>query len=97
MFPKRAPEILGGGSLYWVINGRFAVRQAITGLERVTDSEGIGRCRIDFDPELVAVDPIARRPFQGWRYLEADDAPKDLGVGGEADGINQTLAELGLL
>ena len=30
------------------------------------------------DPELVTVKPTPRRAFQGWRYLEAEDAPVDL-------------------
>jgi len=38
------------------------------------------------DPVLVATRAQARRAFQGWRYLPADDAPADLRVVGEDEG-----------
>jgi hypothetical protein len=53
--------------------------------------------------ELVAVRPTPRRPFQGWRYLDADDAPEDLkgraaaGVGAMPPKLRKQLAELGLI
>ena len=103
MFPKRADEVLAGGSIYWVIRGMILVRQPILKLEEVTGSDGIARCRMVFDPAYVLVRPTPRRAFQGWRYLEADDAPPDL-KGSSAEGISDMpeklraeLAELGLL
>lgn len=78
MYPKRAEEILKGGSIYWVIRRFIQVRQRITQIERFTDDEGIGRCRLVFDPELVRTRPDPRRPHQGWRYFHEDDAPPDL-------------------
>lgn len=78
--PRRAEEIVGaGGSLYWVIKGHVVVRQTITGIEPVTNGEGNRRCAIYLDPTLVAVRPRRSRPFQGWRYLEAERAPPDAG------------------
>ncbi len=101
MFPKRAVEILDRGSLYWTINSVFAVRQEITGLTVVTGDDGIKRCRIDLANELVTVEPIPRRPFQGWRYLDPKDAPRDVGAVGTVDAdsqaLHQTLSSLGLL
>lgn len=98
MYPRRAPEILAGGSLYWTIASRFSVRQRITGIDRVTGSDGIDRCKLDLDPELIAVEPLARRPFQGWRYLAHGDAPADVNPAGDGtDELHRTLAELGLL
>ncbi|MGI9482426.1 MAG: DUF1489 family protein [Hyphomicrobiales bacterium] len=78
MMPRRKKEVLDGGSLYWVIKGTIQVRQRIIGLEPVVDEDGINRTEIQFDPELVSVRPAPRRAFQGWRYLEAADAPPDL-------------------
>ena len=75
--PRRACELLDGGSLYWVIRGTIQVRQRLLGLDPATDSAGRPACRLRLDPELVPVVPRARRPFQGWRYLEAADAPPD--------------------
>jgi len=77
--PKRREEILEGGSLYWVIKGFVQLRQPIVGLEPRMGKDGIERCAIRFAPKLVAVMPQPHRAFQGWRYLEAKDAPADLG------------------
>lgn len=81
MFPKRRAEVLDGGSLYWVIKGVVLVRQAILDLEAVTGDDGIQRCDIILDRELVPVRPVPRRAFQGWRYLLAEEAPPDLAAG----------------
>jgi hypothetical protein len=101
MFPKRAAEILKGGSIYWVIRGLISVRQRILALETLTGQDGIQRCRIVFDPAYVLVRPTPRRAFQGWRYLEAADAPADIGkrsgIAGLPEGMRAELAALGLL
>lgn len=101
MMPKRTAELTGGGSLYWVIRGLIMVRQRITAIERFADEEGIERCKIIFDPELVQVRPVPRRAFQGWRYLDPADAPPDLmkGQGGDElpSRMRADLAALGLL
>ena len=98
MWPKREAEIVPGGSLYWAVAKRFAVRQRIIGLERAVVA-GTPKCRILLDRELVPVRAKPRRPFQGWRYLEAGKAPPDLRAGttrNEAE-LEETLAALGLL
>ncbi|MBK8456795.1 MAG: DUF1489 domain-containing protein [Phyllobacteriaceae bacterium] len=100
MTPKRAAEILDGGSLYWVMKGDVRCREAITGLRAVTGSDGIGRCAIELSGELVPTRFQPRRPFQGWRYLEAKDAPPDLSGGEAADmpeDLRRELAALGLM
>ena len=101
MFPRRKDEILPGGSLYWVIRGMILCRQPIADLEPVTGADGIERCRIVFKPKIIPVRPVPRRAFQGWRYLEEQDAPPDLGSKATAAGISEEmrrdLAELGLL
>ena len=99
MTPKRARELLDGGSLYWVIKRVVQARQAILELEEFTDEAGIKRCTISLDREIIPTAPTPRRPFQGWRYLKAEDAPADLSVqtGGEdlpAD-LRRKLIEIG--
>ena len=98
--PKRDKEIIAGGSLYWVIKGQIRVRQRILGLERREDEEGVW-CSIMLGRQLVRVQPRVHRAFQGWRYLEAKDAPADLVKGEVADELPEKLASelraLGLL
>ena len=77
LMPKRREELLNGGSLYWVISGKILVRQAILKMELGTTELG-SRVIIDLHPELVLTEPHPRRPFQGWRYLNAGDTPGDL-------------------
>jgi hypothetical protein len=102
MAPKKAGEILDGGSLYWVIKGQVACRQRITDIRTFTDADGIGRCQLVLEPVVTPVDPRPCRPFQGWRYLEAKSAPRDLGsLGADAaqlpEAMRRELRDLGLL
>ena len=78
MWPRRADELLDGGSLYWVFRGAVLARQQIEDLQEVIDEQGIRRCAIVMSPQIVHVETRPRRPFQGWRYLTGDDAPPDL-------------------
>lgn len=91
MFPKRADEILDGGSLYWVIRGIIRVRHRILRLDEVTDAAGQAYCAIVYDPKVILVQPRPRRAFQGWRYLEAEDAPPDLP--NQRSAMNSALSE----
>jgi hypothetical protein len=103
MTPKRDAELLAGGSLYWVIRGEIAAREKIVAIEPFRDGEGIGRCRLVLDPKVIAVSPRPMRPFQGWRYLAATDAPPDLGkdaangIAAMPEPMRRELRELGLL
>lgn len=81
MVPKRVDELTDGGSMYWVIKGQIAARQAIVAVELDTDDEGRGRCRLILDQQVVEVQPRPSKPFQGWRYLAAKDAPPDRRAG----------------
>ena len=76
-WPQREAELLDGGSVYWIIQGHIAVRQRITEFERLYDTDG-EKCGLILDPELVETELAVRNPHQGWRYLEVEDAPKDL-------------------
>jgi hypothetical protein len=75
--PKRATEILEGGSLYWVIKGQVLVRQAILAIDTIEEGAS-SRCEILLDQTAYRTAPQPRRAFQGWRYFTADDAPVDL-------------------
>lgn len=75
--PKRAAEMIDGGSVYRVFRGVTLCRQRILGVATV--GEGVNaRCEVTLDEEIVRVAPTPRRAFQGWRYLEPKDAPEDL-------------------
>ncbi|HEY0102830.1 MAG TPA: DUF1489 domain-containing protein [Brevundimonas sp.] len=77
MTPKRAAELEDGGSIYWVMKGSVTCRMPIVDI--TTKGEGkASRCLIKLSPEVIRTAPQARRPFQGWRYLELKDAPLDL-------------------
>ena len=76
--PRRAEEILDGGSIYWIIKGVMSARQNIIDLADVQRADGRVACGLVLSPDLVATVPIKMRIFQGWRYLETDDAPADL-------------------
>jgi hypothetical protein len=100
--PKRAAELIAGGSLYWVIKGVIQVRQRIVGFGEGHKKDGSPCCLILLDPALVPVRPLSRRAFQGWRYFDAADAPADLKRGEKklADlppKMRRDLADLGLL
>jgi hypothetical protein len=101
MWPRREDEVLNGGSVYWVIKGQIAARQRIRRLDAVQGDDGVTRCAIVLDPELIRTQIAPRRPFQGWRYLNPEDAPADLPQGRSGDDdlppeLAEALAEFGL-
>lgn len=75
--PRRADEVLDGGSIYWVMAGAIRARQRIEALEPTIGRNGRPRCAIILDTGLVATEPTPYRAFQGWRYLNAENAPPD--------------------
>ena len=102
MVPKRVEDILAGGSLYWVIRGNVQARQRITAIRPFTDAEGIRRCHLVLDQQVVPTEWQPRRAFQGWRYLKPEDAPRDLGAARTGmrqlpPELRRELADLGLL
>lgn len=102
MMPKRRDELTDGGSLYWVIKGHIQVRQPLVDIDPFKDADGIKRCRLIYSPDLILTAPQPRRPFQGWRYLKVEDAPRDIGVFKTGSDIvpaemKAELMELGLL
>ncbi|MEL6475511.1 MAG: DUF1489 domain-containing protein [Pseudomonadota bacterium] len=91
MMPKKAEELLKGGSIYWVIRRAIRVRQQIIDIRDVKDRDGRSMCELVFDPELVQTRAQPKRPFQGWRYLKPSDAPADLKTGERAVDIPASL------
>jgi hypothetical protein len=101
MWPKREEEILAGGSLYWVVKGLVLCRQRIIGLEERQGADGIARCAIILDAEVVRTEAQPKRAFQGWRYLDPKDAPRDVPKSRAVEGVLpqklvSALAEIGL-
>ena len=102
MMPKRAEELIDGGSIFWVIRGEILCRERILDIRPFVDKEGIGRCHIVLDCKPVPVEPRPYRAFQGWRYLVPGDAPRDLdhaapGARNMPEDLRRELRNLGLL
>ncbi len=100
MWPKREAE-LQGGSLYWVFKGVILARQPILRLDEVIGGDGIRRCGLVLDPKVIRTEAAPKRPFQGWRYLRASDAPRDLPEGRAEEtplpaSLSRALAEIGV-
>ncbi len=103
-FPRRAAEVVDGGSIYWVVAGTMLVRQRVLDIVEDQWDDGTGCASLVLDPTLV---PLLGRPtkaFQGWRYLAAPDAPPDrvtqaAGAGEEAlpPALRRELQALGLI
>jgi hypothetical protein len=101
-FPRRAPELLDGGSIYWVINRVVTVRQRLIDILEAKREDGTACTDLVLDPVLVPVQGRAMRAFQGWRYLAAADAPADLRNAGQGEAalperMRRELAALCLL
>jgi hypothetical protein len=102
MVPKRAADLCAGGSLYWVIRGHIMCRQLLIDVRPLVDRSGVGRCHLVLEPKLIPVEPRPWRAFQGWRYLDGKDCPRDLdhaapGARNMPEELRRELRELGLL
>jgi hypothetical protein len=80
MRPKRSDELIGG-SIYWIVKHRLVGRQDILRFEERKD----GRIDIVLSAELELIPPHPKRAHQGWRYLEAANAP---GENGDDSGLS---------
>lgn len=76
--PKRAAELSGGGSIYWVVAGLILTRQRVLDVTLDAWDDGAPCAGLVLDPALVRVAARPMRPFQGWRYLTPEDAPMDI-------------------
>jgi len=93
-FPRRAPEILDGGSMYWIVAGAMCVRQRIVDIIEDRWEDGSRCTGLILDPPLVAVTARLMKPFQGWRYLPPADAPPDITATRRPRGANALPPEL---
>jgi hypothetical protein len=85
--PKRYAEIVGG-SLFWILKHKLVGRSEVVGFD---DAEG-GKTDIVIKARVIATVAQPKRAHQGWRYLDAANAPRDLGEG--ADGAEVLPAAL---
>ncbi len=100
--PQRWEQLLDGGSIYWIIKHRIACRQEIRDIQQKDDKAGGSYCQFLLNPQIIKVHPRPKRAFQGWRYLEGWDAPKDIGPfnpdeDGMPEEMEKKLRDLGVL
>jgi hypothetical protein len=93
-FPRRRDEVLDGGSMYWVISGSLLARQRILDIIEDRRDDGTACSGLILDPDLVPLAGRPTKPFQGWRYLQPDEAPPDLPDMGAVLGIDALPAGL---
>jgi hypothetical protein len=91
--PKRADELIDGGSIYWIVKGHIVARQRVLEVRSVQDDEGKPQCCLILAPEVIEVEARPAKPFQGWRYLEPQSAPRDRRPG-ETEPPPEMAAEL---
>jgi hypothetical protein len=93
--PRRAEELLNGGSLYWVVRGVIRARQELVGFDEDFDKEQARKyCKIKVKRTIVPTAPQACRAFQGWRYFEGDRVPPDRAEGDTSEMPVEMAAEL---
>ena len=64
--------------VYWVIGGATLVRQRLVDIIEDQWDDKSACAGLVLDPKLIAVSARPAKPFQGWRYLRAEEAPPDL-------------------
>lgn len=94
--PRRAGEVIGG-YLHFIIRHTLVARLAILRFDEAAE----GRTNIVCADRLELVVPTPRRAHQGWRYLDAKDAPPLLdsasGVGDLPPALARELSHLALI
>ncbi len=78
--PKRHEELIGG-SLFWILKHKLVARSEILGFAEAPE----GKTDILVTNRVILVHPKPKRAHQGWRYLTAGSAPRDV-VDGEVSG-----------
>lgn len=81
--PRRSNELYGG-SVYLVVRGETVFRMPFEGIEQVRDfapridAEWLDDWAIVCRPETMLVEARRVDRMQGWRYLDPDEALKDV-------------------
>lgn len=94
--PTRWQELVDGGSLYWVVKGVILCRREIVSFDF---DETADHWLIGLRSKNILTEAQPRRPFQGWRYLKPEDAPRDIGgseVGEMSPDLARALKEAGV-
>ena len=84
-----------------MFKGVILARQPIVRFDPVDRGDGINRCGIVLSPDVTRVAATPKRAFQGWRYLQPADAPRDLRGGSKTQEalppqLESALAEIGV-
>lgn len=87
--PKRAAELLEGGSIYWMFAGGISARQKLIDIREAQWPDGSKCAEIVTELEIIPVVHMRKAPLQGWRYLSPESAPKDVGAGEEISGVTE--------
>ncbi len=95
--PKKAEELIDGGSLYWIVNRKVFARQIILDIKSLIMEEGKKSTGIVLQNKLIRVRPVSMRPFQGWRYYQTSDVPPDIDDDNFSDENNVELSKLGFI
>jgi len=93
-FPRRRESVLDGGSMYWVIAGTMLARQRIVDIIEDQRADLTACASLILDPDIVPLVGRPTRAFQGWRYLDPDDAPADMVAIGAILGLDSLPAAL---
>lgn len=93
-FPRRRLEVIDGGSMYWVIAGTMMARQRILDIVEDRRADQTVCASFILDPAIVPLSGRPTRPFQGWRYLDADDVPADMRDLGSIVGLESLPAAM---
>ena len=93
-FPRRRTEVIDGGSIYWVIAGSMLARQRIRDIIEDQRDDKTPCTSLILDPVVIPLVGRRMRPFQGWRYLDPDQAPPDMASLGPVAGLEDLPASL---
>ena len=91
--PRRAEELLDGGSIYWIIKGVMTARQAIIDFVEAQRADGVQLVGLFYHLKLLRC-ANAYAYFSRLCYLEVADAPIDVGTDIDENMPSELVAEL---